>query len=137
VNANTGLSEQRVRVICHLPYRPGTGHREAFQNIIKYIKQQRLRALPVTGYTYSSLRPTVYQGFWWGIPDSRRNDPNAKPEWVPDDIVILTIDLATSLQDPQLVKFVERLKARIFKLYEDHGCSQDEIWIIAHDSFRS
>jgi hypothetical protein len=137
VNANAGLSEERVRIICHLPYRDAVPYRETFQKIVEYIQQQRARVVPVTGYTYSSLRPRVFFGFWWGVPDSKRDDQKAKAEWVPDEIVMLMIDLATNLHDRRLEKFVDRLKARILKVYQQHGCSQDEIWIIAQDSFRS
>lgn len=134
---NTGLSEERVRVVCHLPYRDALNYRKAFDQIIQYIRQQRGRTVPVTGYTRSSLRPRVFVGYWWGIPDSKRNQRGANSEWVPDEIVVLMIDLAINLQDERLAKFLRRLKARILGIYSKHRCKQQEIWIIAHDSFRT
>ena len=137
MGANTGLSEERVRVVCHLPYRDAPNYRQAFDEIIQYIRQQRSRSVPVTGYTRSSLRPRVFVGYWWGVPDAKRNQRDAKPEWVPDEIVVLMIDLTTNLQDDRLSKFLRRLKVRILKIYATHRCKQQEIWIITHDSFRT
>jgi hypothetical protein len=137
VIANAGLSEERVRVICHLPLRIDPGYKEAFQKVLKYLERQRNRVVPITGYTHSSFRPPAFHGFWYGTTDAERDSKNAGPAWVYDPVVLLIIDVESNLQDSRLERLLERLKGRIFKIYEDHGCLQSEIWIIAHNAFRT
>jgi hypothetical protein len=137
VRADTGLNEERVRVICHLPFNPQPKYDKAFRRVIKYIRSQRNAAIPITGYTHSDFRPCVFTGYWWGIPDAKRNDRTARDAWVGDHIVVLMIDLQTNLQDKRLDRFVPRLKKEIKNIYGRYKCRQQEIWIIAHNSFRT
>ena len=130
-----GLHEERVRVIIHLPH-SSANQAKAFRDILKYIKQQRTKAIPVTGYTHSSFRPSVYTGFWWGVPDEQYGQAGAKDTWVRDDIVVLMVDLQMSFQDDRLSDLLARLKNKIFEIYQRHKSQQEEVWIVSHGMFR-
>lgn len=131
--ANTGISDGRVRVICHLPYRDAPEFRKAFDEVIRYVRDQRTRKPPVTGYTHSDLLPTpVFHGYWWGKPR-----PGAKLQWIPDEIVMLIIDLKTNMHEDIFKRFMQRLKSQIAAVYKKNKCSQQEIWIVAQNAPRS
>lgn len=125
-----GLHEDRTRVTCHLPYNTSQ-HAKAFKRIIRFLRSQRRRNLGVTGYTHSSLRPTAFTGYWWGTPDDRRNEPTAKPTWVADKIVTLTVDYKVDFGDERIAEKTAHLKENIESAYAEYGCKQEEVWIVA------
>jgi hypothetical protein len=132
VAANAGISDGRVRVICHLPYRDQLKFRKAYDEVILYVRTQRTRKPPVTGYTHSDTLPVpVFHGYWWGKPK-----PGAKYQWISDEIVMLFIDVKTNMHEKSFLQFLKRLKKHILAVYSKNKCSQQEIWIVAQNAPR-
>lgn len=80
-----GLHDRRARVTFFLPL-VTEGHENAIRCIIKYLDQRRDSAIPVTGYTYSALRPAAFIGCWWDNEDPERKLP------VEEDVVCFIVD---------------------------------------------
>jgi hypothetical protein len=62
-----GLSEERARVMIYLPITT-TPEYDAVSEVIDYLKEQRrIRPRPhaIRGFTYSSLLPCAFVGYWW------------------------------------------------------------------------
>lgn len=124
-----GLSEERTRVMIYLPITT-TPEYDAVSEIIDYLKEQRRirpRQHAIRGFTYSSLLPCAFVGYWWS---SKRR------QWVRDRIVSIVIDLNMNADDPTLQEIVGRFRQKIVEAYQTNGVPQEEIWVMIHPIWR-
>jgi hypothetical protein len=111
--------------MCHLPVN-NRQEEKAFFGVISYLKELRERAIGVTGWTTSSLRPAAFHGWW-----SEENE-----EWVRDSIVLCFVDYHLPFDHPDLARHVEELKKTIRTLYRKRKSPQEEVWVVAYQVVR-
>jgi hypothetical protein len=79
------------------------------------------------GSTHSIMRPHVFEGWWWDQGDASR--PAA---WFRDLICWLVVDIEPNMEDVPLPDALDLIRLRIAVEYQQVGCPQFEVWIIAH-----
>lgn len=119
-------------MICHLPC-GNESETKAFYAVVDYLKSQRRASVPVTGYTFSTIRPSAFLGYWFGKSPNQESKPQ---RWVGDNIVMLMIDYKIELRDRRLSLMVKEIKKAVVKAYKKHDCTQTEFWITAQQIFR-
>lgn len=90
---------------------------------------KRLRA-KYGGATHSLPLPTSFRGYY------KQSFPDGSRKWVRDEIVWLIIDTEEKVGDRELERYLAGVKEEIKGWYQEAGCEQEEIWIIAHQAWR-
>ena len=123
----SGLHEERTRVICHLPLNNGA-EEKAINQLIGYLERQRTEPIGVKGFTRSALRPATYRGHWWSATHRK---------WFRESIVLFIIDYKLPFEGEKVSEKVAELKGFIRKAYEKFTKKpQEEVWIVAQPVLR-
>jgi hypothetical protein len=115
-----GLHDRRARVTFFLPLME-EGHEKAIHSIIEHLNQQRDSPIPVTGYTYSTLRPAAFIGCWWDDENPQRK------QLIEEDVVCFIVDYGIRLGALELPSVLAQLKQAILKAYRQYGVPQTHL----------
>jgi hypothetical protein len=97
---------------------------KAIADIIAYIKEIRTRPeTGITGFTYSSMSPSVFRGVWCDEGGNR----------ITDNIVLCYLGFNSSgAQELTSWQEIAALKNAVREAYAKYGSHQDEIWLVSH-----
>jgi hypothetical protein len=76
------------------------------------------------GFTYSSLDPPVFTGWYW---NDEGKDPD-EAEWENDQTVLIVIDAPNESADTLLLD-LDHLRVVVNRIYVEAGHPQMELWI--------
>ena len=120
--------EERTRVFCHLPVKPGAANFKIIEGVVDYLENQRKKSVNLTGYTKTVEFPTVMEGFW---------RTTTRRQFLREDVVMFIIDYDLTIRDHRLWETVAEIKRFITEQYTQlTGKAEDEVWVVVHSIFR-
>ncbi|MGI8407481.1 MAG: hypothetical protein ACR2L3_03125 [Actinomycetota bacterium] len=112
-------TEPRVRVSPLLPVY-SAAEKDAANAVIVALTDQ------FGGCTVSSTEPPTFRGYWI--------DPDGLV--IRDEVSLATVDVGDDQLGSSTLTRLEDLKRLVFRLYEDAGSPQQEVWLTTHQILR-